>query len=124
MVDELDGTVGRLARVSVGTYGMSARRNEARLDRTEATKEATLLLELAIARSRVSSLDNEGARARVNEVLKQARWEILRLEEFGDDRAGLDPEDRSITDAGRTGAQERAMDPAGWRKENDLPREA
>lgn len=54
MVDELDGTVDRLARVSVGTYGTSARRNEAGLDRTEATKEATLLLELALARSRAT----------------------------------------------------------------------
>ena len=56
--------------------------------------------------------------------MKQARWEILRLEELGDDRAGLDLEDRSVTDAEPTRAQERAADPTGWRKENDLPREA
>lgn len=122
MVDELDGMVDRLARVSVGPRETSARRNEAKLDRTEATKEATLLIELAIARSRASSLGDEETKARVHEVLERARWEILRLEERGDDRAGLDLGDRIITDTGWT--RGRAMDPTGHQKDNDLSREA
>ena len=55
---------------------------------TEAAKEATLLLELAIARSRASGLADEETKARIRGALEKAKQEILRLEERSDDRAG------------------------------------
>ena len=55
----------------------------------EATKEATLLLELAIARSRASGLADEETKARVCAALEKAKQEIVSLEEHDDARADL-----------------------------------
>lgn len=73
----------------------------------EATKEATLLLELAIARSRASGLADEETKARILGALKKAKQEIMSLEERSDDRAGLGLVlgGRSTTDTERSKAQ-------------------
>jgi hypothetical protein len=77
------------------------------LGRMEATKEATLLLELAIARARASGLADEETKARIRGALEKAKREILSLEEHGDDRAGLGLVlgGRSTTDTERSKAQ-------------------
>ncbi len=55
----------------------------------EAMKEAILLLELAIARSRASGLADEQTKAHIREALEEAKREILRLEERGEHGARL-----------------------------------
>ena len=55
----------------------------------EATEEKTLILELAIARSRASGLDAEEPEARIHAPLEKAGREILGLVEHGGDRADL-----------------------------------
>lgn len=92
----------------------------------EATKEATLLLELAIARSRASGLADEETKARIRAALEKAKQEIVSLEERSDDRAGLGLVlgGRSTTDTERSKAQGQATDQTNGQRESDLPREA
>ena len=54
-----------------------------------AMKEAILLLELAIARSRASGLTDEQTKAHIREALEEAKREILRLEERSEHGARL-----------------------------------
>ena len=73
------------------------------MSRMEATKEATLLLELAIARSRASDLADEQTKARIREALEEAKRKILHLEERSEHgaRLGLVLGGRSATDTER-----------------------
>ena len=55
----------------------------------EAMKEAILLLELAIARSRASGLADEQTMARIRQALEEAKREILGLKERNEHGARL-----------------------------------
>lgn len=92
----------------------------------EATKEAALLLELAIARSRASGLTDAETKARICRALERAKQEIVSLEEH-DARAGLRLVfgGRSTTDTERSSkSQEQAPDQTNGQGERDLLREA
>jgi hypothetical protein len=92
----------------------------------EATKEAALLLELAIARSRANGLTDEETKARICRTLERAKQEIVSLEEH-DARAGLGLVfgGRSTTDTERSSkAQGQAADQTNGQRERDLLREA
>ena len=75
-------------QATVASHRPSTRRKEKVGDR-EATREAILLLELAIARCRASGLAGEETKARICEALKETKRELLRLEERDGERAGL-----------------------------------
>jgi hypothetical protein len=76
------------------------RKRVKKVGRLEATKDATLLLELAIARLRANGLADEETKACIRGALEKAKQEIANLEEHDDARAslGLVLGGRSITD--------------------------
>ncbi len=89
-VVKLNGVAERLTQAAVDSARASTRSEEGKeTGRTETTKEAILLLELAIARSRASGMSDDKTRARILGALEEAKHKIICLQERGDDRAGL-----------------------------------
>ena len=125
-VVKLNGVAERLTQAAVDSDRASTRSEEVKeMGSTETTKEAILLLELAIARSRASGMADEGIRACILGALEEAKRKIICLQERGDDRAGfgLILGGRGTTDTEQA-KRSRAAGRTNGLLEGDLSREA